>query len=140
MDMHLNLKETTYKNYMDVIVFAGFLDKYRTVFNESDLESVVCVTGFESLPYLAQRLNKSKMEDTIKSVQAIPNMYIWNDLIRLGKQFKGELTPYYSREHTAIIVGTSGTTGVPKGVCLTDDNLNAIALQHGLSGILAESC
>lgn len=121
-----------------VIVFAGFLEKYRQVFNENALDSVVCVTGFESLPYLAQWFNKNKAKDIIKSIQAIRNVYTWIDLIHMGKQFKGELTPYYSREHTAIIVGTSGTTGVPKGVCLTDDNLNAIALQHGLSGILAE--
>ena len=34
--------------------------------------------------------------------------------------------------------GTGGTTGIPKGVCLTDKNLNAIAIMHIVGGILDE--
>ena len=46
---------------------------------------------------------------------------------------------YYDEEHTAIIVGTSGTTGVPKGVCLTDKNLNAAATSHISTGLFEEN-
>lgn len=41
----------------------------------------------------------------------------------------------YQKDLPAIVVYTSGTTGEPKGVILTNDNFNAIAYQYLNSGI-----
>lgn len=67
------------------------------------------------------------------------NFISYEEFIREGKKLKKEITPYYDEEHTAIIVGTSGTTGVPKGVCLTDKNLNAAATSHISTGLFEEN-
>ena len=67
------------------------------------------------------------------------NFISYEEFIREGKKSKKEITPYYEEDHTAIIVGTSGTTGVPKGVCLTDKNLNAAATSHISTGLFEEN-
>ncbi len=40
------------------------------------------------------------------------------------------MEPFYEDNHVTAIIGTSGTTGTPKGVCLTDRNINAVAFGY----------
>ncbi len=39
----------------------------------------------------------------------------------------------YDKDRTAVILYSGGTTGVPKGICLTDLNLNALTMQARIS-------
>ncbi|MCQ2449574.1 MAG: acyl--CoA ligase [Clostridia bacterium] len=116
-----------------IAVFAGFYEKFKDIISQCSLNSILYITGTESLPSALRFINNLK-----NGKNKNKNLLEWHEFIKTGKNFSGELQPYYNENHIAIIVGTSGTTGIPKGVCLTDDNLNAIALQHGLSGILDE--
>ncbi len=122
----------------NMVVFSGFYDKFESVINNRHLNSVLYVTGMESAPKLIQTLNRIKNGVSKRKSLMKENVLLWDEFDRLKRDYRGKLTPYYSDDHVAVIVGTSGTTGVPKGVCLTDYSLNAIALQHGLSGILGE--
>ncbi len=59
---------------------------------------------------------------------------IGNDVLRMrdlvtAKAPAGYSGPEVGHDHTAVILYTGGTTGVPKGVCLTHDNLVANVLQ-----------
>ncbi len=128
------LSENGVKN---VAVFGGFYDKFAEVLKNRNLDSLLYVTGMESLPQIVQVLNKVKMRKNNAALRK-DNVLLWDEFAQLKKGYSGKLKPYYDKDHVAIVVGTSGTTGIPKGVCLTDYNLNAIALQHGLSGILSE--
>lgn len=122
-------------NTKHIAVFSGFYGKFASVLENNSLESILYISGMESMPKFLQLLMGLKN----KYKQNFPDdVLLWKDFDKLKKEFKGELHPYYDPEHIAIIVGTSGTTGIPKGVCLTDNNLNAIALQHRLSEIFEE--
>ena len=122
-------------NAKHIVMFIAFFEKFENVFSDCSFESVVGVTGKESY-----QLNEQDDEEAFNRCDYvfadIPNFIKWRELERLKKSDIGTLKPYYSSDHVAIIVGTSGTTGTPKGVCLTDDNLNAVAIQFGLSGML----
>ena len=122
----------------NVVVFSGFYEKFASVLGHRNLNSLLYVNGMESFPKIVQTLSNLKNRDTIKNLRK-DNILLWKEFDGLKKKGKEELKPYYDKDHVAVIVGTSGTTGIPKGVCLTDNNLNAIALQHGLSGILEEN-
>mgnify|MGYP004518332043 FL=1 len=126
------LSENEIKN---VVIFSQFYEKFEASLSTKKLNSLLYVTGAESLPKFLQVINNFKNKDLRKKFQLNDNVLFWDEFEKIGKQVHEEITPYYDKDHIAIIVGTSGTTGTPKGVCLTDDNLNAIALQHGLSGI-----
>lgn len=121
----------------NLVVFSGFYDKFESVITNRNLNSVLYVTGMESAPKLIQTLTKIKNGISKRSNLMKENVLLWDEFDKLKKNHRGILNPYYHDDHVAVVVGTSGTTGIPKGVCLTDYNLNAIALQHGLSGILA---
>ena len=41
----------------------------------------------------------------------------------------------YRENMLAVINHTGGTTGVPKGVMLTNDGMNAMSVNFGLSGV-----
>ncbi len=124
-------------NVKNVVMFSGFYDKFKSVLEKENLDSLLYVTGTESLPKFMQTLNKIKNGKIDKSLIK-ENVLLWDEFDKLKKGYKGKLDPYYDEDHTAIIVGTSGTTGIPKGVCLTDRNLNAIAIQHRTSDIIHE--
>jgi long-chain acyl-CoA synthetase len=61
----------------------------------------------------------------------------WSDFIENGKNTEYETAPYVG-DATVAITYTGGTSGIPKGVVLTNDSMNAVAINFLYCDVVRE--
>ena len=89
------------------------------------VEKIVVISPADSLPqpkkFLFKAFKATKIPNDNKHIK-------WNDLVALGKEIEPVIVAY-KKNTPCVIVHTGGTTGIPKGVMLSNDNLNQSASQ-----------
>ena len=60
------------------------------------------------------------------------NIIGWKKFIEFGKTFEGNYKCHKTADSVAAILYSGGTTGVPKGIMLSNKNFNSVATQAGL--------
>ena len=122
------------KNYLNevdsklIITMDMAYSKVLNIVEETKVEKIVTVTASDSMPFMMKKIfrftpNYVKMNDNDKMVR-------WNTFIDEGKSYNGELKQSeYQKDKLSVILHTGGTTGISKGVMLTDDNFNSMVEQ-----------
>ncbi len=107
----------------------------KAIEGKTKVESVLIVSPADSLPTVKKTLfwlgNKLKG----KSIRFVENCKTWSEFLKNGKNVKIPELPY-EKDSCCVIVHTGGTTGSPKAVMLSNDNLNAAASQSLNSPLL----
>lgn len=110
--------------------------KLDTMLKETNLEKVIVVSPMDSLSpimkvgYQVKRMLSDMKQETKKLSIPYGEYYLsWKNFESLGKDTQLIDIPY-QKDRAAAIVLTSGTTGIPKGAILSNENLNAIALEQ----------
>ena len=96
---------------------------------QTTLENIILVSPLESAPLpikLLGRIKEKKFNDE--------NVLTWKEVIFSGKTYGGTIDAKFEKNHPAVILYTGGTTGEPKGVVLTNENMNTMALTQVVSG------
>lgn len=119
------LEENNVKN---IAIFSGFWEKFGSnITNNSSVEHILWVDGYESMSMPVKAINRIK-----RNAPDDDRILFYDDVLKNRKS--KDVEPYYSEDHVAIIIGTSGTTGTSKGVCIPDCTLNAMAEGQSTSG------
>ena len=100
-------------------------ERCRQAAKRTNVEKVIVLSPADSLPPLMAVGYKLTTPDKNKYAS---NVIRWKQFIKGGEGQSTAAEPY-DPDHVCVVVHTGGTTGSPKGVMLTDDCFNGIALQ-----------
>lgn len=100
-------------------------ERCRQAAKRTNVEKVIVLSPADSLPPVMAVGYKLTTPDKNKYAS---NVIRWKQFIKGGEGQSTASEPY-DPDHACVVVHTGGTTGSPKGVILTDDCFNGIALQ-----------
>lgn len=105
-----------------VFVLDVVFPKAGYLLRDAGLEVVVIPTAAKLGPLMRMLFN-IKVRPKIEYGNGIVK---WKDFIAAGKGVEWKEAPYQG-DRVAVITYTGGTTGIPKGVMLTNDSVNSVA-------------
>lgn len=132
LEKYLNISNPRHLIMLDMC-----FDKFTNLIEKKKIENVVVTSPVESLPLVLNglkvktRISDRELYNRRKKVmnESSANYMFYKDFIRNGNRYTGVLEEKYEKDRPVAIVHTGGTTGVPKGVLLSNDNLNELTNQ-----------
>lgn len=123
-----------------VIIVDSYYNKVKSLSENGTVKQIIAVSPAESLPlglnfgYKAKEFIESLKDSSKKNIFNEHTMD-WKQFISNGKSYREKTEVKYIQNRPLVIEHTGGTTGKPKGVVLSNENINSVALQSVLTGI-----
>lgn len=118
------------KSKIVVIIDVAF-PKLRKIMDEVKQQHIIVQSAARSLPIHLKVLKTITTKTDIPYSAAVMK---WDTFIAKGKNVTAIEAPYVG-DAVVAITHTGGTTGFPKGVMLTNDSMNAVALNFRHAGL-----
>ena len=119
-----------------VFIVDAYYEKIKTLIERKIVRESVAISPSESLPFglnigykLKELLSKEPKQEFLAETMN------WKEFINCGKRYVLDTEIKYKPNRPVVIEHTGGTTGIPKGVVLSNENINSVAVQSLLTGI-----
>lgn len=112
-------------NKIFMLDIPGINEKIGYFNDNSNIQTIVTYSAVESLNPIIKKINNIKNKNNNYKNKAIK----WDDFIKNGKNIDLR-NINIEKNDECVMVRTGGTTGKPKSVILTNDNMNEMAYQH----------
>ena len=122
-------------HYMDeascdvAVTLDQFYTKFLEVRRKRTIAKLVIARVSEELSFPLSLGQKLMTERKFPTIIENEGTILWKNLMRLGKAWEGEYIAEKDCRTEAVVLFSGGTTGVTKGIMLSDLNFNALALQ-----------
>lgn len=134
------------KNYIEevesnlVIIVDSYYNKVKDLIKTGNVKQIIAISPSESLPFGLNLGYKAKefidgLKNSKNKITLEDGTMSWSKFIKNGKEYKLNTEVEFRSNRPLVIEHTGGTTGIPKGVVLSNENINAVALQSVLTGI-----
>lgn len=135
MEKYLNISNAKHLFMLDMCY-----ENFNHLIKKKGIENVIVTSALETLPSVIMKglEIKEKLSDKekVKRQEMIRNSWkesarvtTYKEFIKEGKKYNGLVEEPYEANRPVAIVHTGGTTGIPKGVLLSNDNLNELTNQ-----------
>lgn len=112
-----------------ILTLDTFYKKITEVEKQYNIDKIILTGAAEGLGFVKKTAYKLINGKKDRNFTAEKNVIFWNDFIKGAKTVK-KLEPYDMGDNDmAVILFSGGTTGVTKGIMLSNANFNALAIQ-----------
>jgi len=130
LSSELEIKDTLIATNSVVLLTVNLAyQKINNIIKDTNLYKTIIVSPKDSMP-THLKIGYYLLEDRKIKVPRSNERYIsWNKFLEKGKNYDTDVLVHRTKDETAVILHSGGTTGTPKHILLSNGNINVVVNQ-----------
>ena len=124
IEIYLNESESTLLFVLDMVY-----DKVHNIIDNTKIKKIIIGSVGDNLKPIKKILYKYKSHGKIPKIELTDDIMTWKEFLNYGYDYDGEYASLKGPNDPAAILYSGGTSGDPKGILVSNLNLNSLALQ-----------